>query len=111
MNQWVLEFPAEVVITDTTGIIIEMNKEAEALFAEVGGGGLLGSNVLDCHPDPSRNKLEYIMDRQVSNAYLNTESGETRFFFQAPWKKDGQYAGFVEISFVVSDEIPHFIRG
>jgi transcriptional regulator with PAS, ATPase and Fis domain len=111
MSRWVLEFPAEVVVTDTTGIIIEMNKEAEALFAEDGGSGLLGSNVLDCHPDPSRKKLEHIMDRQVSNAYLNTESGETRFFFQAPWKKDGQYAGFVEISFVVSDEIPHFIRG
>jgi PAS domain S-box-containing protein len=111
MNQWVQEFPAEVVVTDSAGTIVEMNHEAETLFALDGGGDLLGSNVLDCHPDPSRKKLETLMDRQVSNAYLNTESGETRFFFQAPWKKDGQYAGFVEISFVVPDDIPHFIQG
>ena len=105
------ELPAEVTVTDITGTIIEMNHEAKVLFAKEGGGNLLGSDVLDCHPDPSRGKLEHMLGRQTSNAYLNTEGGEKRFFFQAPWWKDGQYAGFVEISFVVPDELPHFIRG
>jgi hypothetical protein len=46
----------------------------------------------------------------TTNAYFNTENDEKRFFFQSPWYKDGQYAGLVEISFRVPEEIPHFIR-
>lgn len=111
MNHWVKELPAEVMVCDTEGTILEMNAEAESLFAEDGGRGLLGASALDCHPEPSRSKLAGMMDRQIKNAYYNTEKGEKRFFFQSPWYRDGQYAGFVEISFAVPDEIPHFIRG
>ena len=108
---WVKEFPAEVVVCDSAGIILDMNEEAESLFAEDGGRGLLTTNILDCHPEASRMKLEGMMEEQLSNAYYNTEGGVKRFFFQAPWFKDGKYAGFVEISFKVPDEIPHFLRG
>ena len=111
MNDWVRELPAEVMVSDTQGTILEMNTEAKTLFAEDGGGGLLGTNVLACHPEPSRTKLEGMMERHLSNAYYNTEEGEKRFFYQSPWFKDGQYAGFVEFSFPVPDQIPHFIRG
>ena len=108
---WVKELPAEVMVCDGTGTILEMNNEAETYFAEDGGRSLLGTNVLDCHPEPSRTKLESMMEKPLSNAYFNTEDGEKRFVLQAPWFKDGKYAGFVEISFEVPDEIPHFIRG
>ena len=110
--QWVREFPAEVMVCDKNGTIIELNDEAGVLFDEDGGRGLVGSNVLDCHPEPSRTKLEGMLDRQTHNAYFNSEHGETRFFFQSPWYKDGQYAGFVEISCGVppTGEIPHFVR-
>jgi hypothetical protein len=110
-HSWVKELPAEILVCSADGIILEMNAEAELLFAADGGRGLLGSNVLDCHPEPSRAKLEGMMAKQVSNAYFNTEVSEKHFFFQAPWYKDGQYAGFVEISFEVPEELPHFLRG
>ncbi len=109
-HAWVEELPAEVMVCDATGTILEMNAEAEMLFAEDGGRGLLGTNVLDCHPEPSRAKLEGMLDKQTANSYFNTENGEKRFFFQSPWYKDGRYAGFVEISFTAPDEIPHFVR-
>ncbi len=109
-NNWVKEIPAEVLVCDTDGTILEMNDEAEALFEGDGGRGLLGTNVLDCHPEPSRLKLEGMLDKQTANSYFNTESGEKRFFFQSPWYKEGRYAGFVEISFGVPENIPHFIR-
>ncbi len=109
-HAWVKELPAEVMVCDATGTILEMNDEAETLFADDGGRGLIGDNVLVCHPEPSRSKLERMLDKQIVNAYFNTENGEKRFFFQSPWYKDGHYAGFVEISFTVPDEIPHFVR-
>ena len=107
---WVQELPAEVMVCGVDGTILAMNAAAEQLFAEQGGTGLLGSNVLDCHPEPSRSKLEGMLARQVSNAFYNTEAGRKRFFFQAPWYQDGRYAGFVEISFEVPEEVPHFVR-
>jgi hypothetical protein len=110
-NAWIQELPAEVMVCDAKGIILEMNLEAEELFAEDGGSGLIGSNVLNCHPEPSRAKLADMLEEQRSNAYFSTEDGQKRFFFQAPWFRDGEYAGFVELSFEVPDEIPHFLRG
>jgi len=109
-GHWVKEYPAEIVICDTGGIILEMNNQAELLFAAEGGCDLLGTNLLDCHPQPALGKLEVMLDRQISNSYFNTENGKKDFIFQSPWYIDGQYAGFVEISFRVPDEIPHFVR-
>jgi PAS domain-containing protein len=111
MKAWIKELPAEVLVCDTAGTIVEMNTAAAALFNEDGGSDLLGTNLLDCHPEPSRTKLVGMMDTQASNAYYNTEHGEKRFFFQSPWFRDGQYAGFIELSFPVPAEIKHFIRG
>jgi hypothetical protein len=107
---WVKELPAEVMVCDLDGIILEMNAQAEALFADDGGSDLIGGDVLECHPEPSRGKLENMLEKQIANTYFSTENGEKRFFFQSPWYKDGRYAGFVEISFAVPGEIPHFIR-
>ena len=109
-GKWVQELPAEIMVCDREGVILEMNLQAGKLFAADGGRSLLGSNVLACHPEPSKGKLEKMLARQVPNAYFNTEDGERRFFFQSPWSEDGAYAGFVEISFQVPEEIPHFIR-
>lgn len=107
---WVKELPAEIMVCDPGGIILEMNDQAGELFAKDGGFDLLGVNVLDCHPDPSRGKLENMLEKQTANAYFNTENGSKRFFFQSPWFEEGVYAGFVEFSFEVPKEIPRFIR-
>jgi len=107
---WVRELPAEIMVCDPSGTIIEMNIQAEELFAEDGGRDLLGCDVLDCHPDPARSKLEGMLDKQTANSYFNTENGEKRFFYQSPWYKENRYAGFVEISFEVPGKIPHFVR-
>jgi hypothetical protein len=110
-HEWVQEFPAEIMVCDTGGIIHEMNAEAETLFSKDGGLALLGSDVKECHSSPSREKLEHMMEKQASNTYFSTEAGQKRFFFQSPWVQQGQYAGFMEISFEVPEEIPHFVRG
>jgi transcriptional regulator with PAS, ATPase and Fis domain len=109
-GHWVKEFPAEIMVCDSGGIILEMNNQAEALFVEDGGRDLLGTNVLACHPQPALGKLEGLLDKRTANFYFNTEKGEKRFFFQSPWYQDGKYTGFVEISFGVPEEIPHFTR-
>ena len=109
-GKWVKEFPAEVLVCDPAGVVLEMNAEAASLFAEDGGEALLGTNLLGCHPEPERTKLETMLEQHSTNAYFNTENDRKRLFFQSPWFSGGRFAGYVELSFDVPEDIPHFIR-
>ncbi len=107
---WIKEFPASITVCDPQGIILEMNDCAAATFESDGGYGLIGSNLLDCHPAPAREKLEALMAARVKNVYTIEKKGVKKLIYQSPWYKDGEYAGFVEMSLEIPAELPHFIR-
>lgn len=109
-NSWVDEFKGAVTVCDTRGVILEMNEAAANAFVKSGGKSLIGSNVLDCHPEPARAKLENIMAEQRVNVYTTEKNGKKRLIFQSPWYENGEYQGFVEIGVDVPTEIPNFIR-
>jgi hypothetical protein len=104
------ELPAEIMVCDSTGLILSMNDHAGLRFADEGGKQLIGNNVLDCHPEPAFAKLQGMLADQSVNCYFNTENGEKRFFFQSPWYQERRYSGYVEILFAVPENIPHFKR-
>ena len=108
---WVKEFPAAVTVCDAEGIILEMNDRAAKTFEADGGYKLVGSNVLDCHPEPARTKTERLLAAQARNVYTIEKNGVKKLIYQSPWYRDGQYAGFVELSLEIPFEIEHFIRG
>jgi transcriptional regulator with PAS, ATPase and Fis domain len=109
-NAWVEEFPGAVTVCDTAGRIVEMNGRSREVFAADGGAKLLGTAVLDCHPEPSRSKLKKIMDERRTNVYTIQKNGKKKLIYQAPWFKDGVYAGFVELSLEIPSDMPHFNR-
>jgi transcriptional regulator with PAS, ATPase and Fis domain len=109
-NAWIKEFPAAITVSDPDGIILEMNDKAAKSMAKDGGYALIGKNMLDCHPDPARGKLERLLDERKANAYTIEKNGVKKFIYQSPWFKDGIYAGFIEFSFEIPFEMPHFIR-
>ena len=110
LHTWIKEFPGAITVCDADGIIIEMNDRSAQAFEKEGGYDLIGTNLLDCHPDPARGKLERLMNQQVSNVYTIEKSGRKKLIYQTPWYEHGQYAGFVEIAFEIPAELPHFIR-
>jgi len=107
---WVKEFPAAITVCDPDGIILEMNDKAAEAFAEDGGRGLIGKNLLDCHPEPARSKVERMLDKQQKNVYTIEKKGKKKLVYQTPWYKDDVYSGFVELSIEIPFEMPHFIR-
>jgi transcriptional regulator with PAS, ATPase and Fis domain len=109
-NAWVEEFPGAVTVCDTAGRIVEMNGRSREVFAADGGAKLLGTGVLDCHPEPSRSKLKNMMDERRTNVYTIQKNGKKKLIYQAPWFKDGVYAGFVELSLEIPSDMPHFNR-
>ena len=96
---------------DREGIILEMNDRSIASFADDGGDALIGTNALDCHPEPSRTKLAGLLASGRTNVYTIEKQGVKKLIYQAPWYRDGEYAGFVELSLEIPFEMPHLVRG
>lgn len=110
-HEWVREFPGAVTVCDRDGVVLEMNDRAAETFAAEGGRALVGTNVLACHPEPARTKLAKMLASGEANVYTIEKNGVKKLIYQAPWYRDGAYAGFVELSLVVPVALPHFVRG
>jgi len=110
-HAWVQEFPGAVTVCDAQGIILEMNDQAVKTFEAEGGVRLLGTNLLDCHPEPARGKLQRLLDTRQKNVYTIEKRGVRKLIYQTPWYRDGQFAGLVELSLEIPLEMPHFVRG
>lgn len=110
-HAWIREFPAAVTVCDPTGIILEMNNRAQETFAADGGADLIGRNVLECHPEPSRTQLTGMLAERTTNAYTIEKNGVHKLIYQSPWFEGGEYRGFVELSLVIPATLPHRVRG
>jgi len=112
MNDWVREAPIAVTVCDGKGKITEMNLRAGENFGKSGGLALIGSDLLSCHPEPSKTKLRNMLSGQsaVLNAYTIEKNGVKKMICQFSRMENGQPAGLVELSMELPPEMPHFIR-
>ena len=109
-HAWIQEFPGAITVCDAEGIILEMNGRAVQAFEDQGGSALVGTNLLDCHPEPSRSKLKRMLDTHQTNVYTIETRGVRKLIYQAPWYRGGKYAGLMELSLEIPASIPHFVR-
>jgi transcriptional regulator with PAS, ATPase and Fis domain len=108
---WIQEFPGAVTVCDSDGIILAMNDKSIRTFQDSGGAALIGSNLFDCHPEPSRTRLKELLSAGRTNVYTIEKKGIKKLIYQSPWYVKGSYCGFVELSLEIPAEIPHFVRG
>lgn len=109
-TDWTKEFPAAVTVCDKAGRILAMNDRSASTFAADGGAGLVGKDVLACHPEPARSKLKGMLATGKANVYTIRKNGRKKLIFQSPWYIGGEYAGMVELALEIPDNIPHFDR-
>jgi transcriptional regulator with PAS, ATPase and Fis domain len=109
-NVWVKNFPGAITVCDPKGIILDMNDQSEIVFKKDGGRELIGTNMLSCHPVSARLKLEKLMQDKEINIYTIEKNGKKKLIYQTPWYKNGDYAGFIELSLEIPFELPHFVR-
>jgi transcriptional regulator with PAS, ATPase and Fis domain len=109
-HQWIKEFPGAVTVCDTEGIIIAMNDKAAHTFENDGGYDLIGTNLLDCHSEPSRSRLKNLLASHSSNIYTIEKNGVKKLIYQSPWYREGIFSGLVELTLEVPFEMPHFVR-
>jgi transcriptional regulator with PAS, ATPase and Fis domain len=112
MNEldWIKEFPASVTVCDRDGIILDMNDLAAKSYEKDGGRALIGCNLLDCHPEPSRSMTQALLASGEKNIYTIEKNRVRKLSYQSPWYVDGRYGGLVELALEIPWELPHFVR-
>lgn len=106
-HSWIQEFPASITVCDADGIILAMNDRALESTAADGGPALIGQNVLDCHPEPSRTQLTAMLASGEKNVYTIRKNGIKKLIYQSPWYRNGVFAGFVELSLPIPETMAH----
>lgn len=109
-HDWMKEFPGAITVCDANGIILEMNDRAARTFEKDGGYALIGKNLLDCHPDPARSKVQELLASRQKNVHTIEKNGMKKLIAQVPVTKNGEFAGYVELSLEIPFEMPHFVR-
>lgn len=106
--RWAEQMNCAITVCDAEGIILYMNQRARETFAS--HGDLIGKNLFECHSEASIAKIRHMLATGDSNAYTIEKNGLHKMIYQTPWRSDGKIAGMVEISMVIPDEMPHYIR-
>lgn len=107
-TEWAEHLHCAVTVCDTEGTIIYMNEKSRNTFAK--HGNLIGKNLFDCHSPESQKKIRQLLATDGTNSYTIEKEGQKKMIYQTTWKKDGHVAGLVEISMVIPEDMPHYIR-
>ncbi len=106
MENWSDEFKGSVTVCDREGVITYVNQHAQNKSENF----LPGTNLLDCHPEPARTKVEAMLRTPAFNTYTVEKGGIKKLVHQSPVFKNGVFNGIVEISFEIPKELPNIKR-
>lgn len=111
MPDWVTGFPGAVTVSDADHRVVFMNEAAVRTWESKGGRALVGKDLLGCHNENSRGIIEDLLSTGGTNVYTVEKNGVRKLIYQSAWKdSSGKAAGLVEISLVLPEEMPHFVR-
>ena len=107
---WLDGIEVAATVCDCQGVCLYLNERAAKVFAKDGGRALVGQNLLDCHPEPARLRFAAQLATPAPNSYTIEKGGVRKLIHQIPWYKDGVFSGVVELSLVLPETLPHFVR-
>lgn len=108
---WAFRMNCAVTVADADCNIIYMNERSRQTFANRGGADLIGHNLMEYHNENSKAIIRRLLAEGGTNAYTIEKEGVKKMIFQTAWKDDeGKVAGLVELSMILPDHLPHYIR-
>lgn len=108
ISDWAKEMNCAVTVCDNDGIILYMNDKAKETFAR--HGDLIGKSLIPCHNERSRAIIADLLASGGSNSYTIEKNGVRKMIYQTAWRENGEVAGLVEISMVIPEDMPHYVR-
>ena len=106
--QYFDEVPFAITICDKEGNVVDMNARSVETFAKY--GDLIGKSLFDCHPPKASDVLRQLLENHNVNAYTIEKNGVKKLIYQSPWFIAGEFEGYIELSLVLPQEMPHFVR-
>lgn len=104
--EWLDGANMSVTVTNRDGIIIYANANNEIDNYQE----LLGRDVFECHPEPALSLLREMYSQPRDNTYTIEKNGRKKLIHQTPWYQAGEFAGYIELSFVIPVDMPHHKR-
>lgn len=109
-KEWFHSLDSAITVCDKDGKIVYMNRKSVEAFKKEGGKKLIGSNLMDCHPEEARRKLEDMIRNQEEHIYTIEKNGIKKMIIQKPVYSHGNFDGFIEMSLIIPGDMPHFKR-
>lgn len=103
------EAPFAVTVCDSEAIILSMNDKSVKTFVK-DGKSIIGNSLFNCHPERAAQMLRGMLASHNTNAYTIEKNGIKKLIYQAPWFKNGEFAGYIELSMEIPFEMKHFVR-
>lgn len=105
---WAWGMNCAITVCDADCRIIYMNARSRETYKK--HGDLIGYNLLDCHPERAQAIICRLLAEGGQNCYTIEKKGVHKMIYQSAWTRDGKVAGLVEVSIVLPDELPHYVR-
>ena len=109
-SEWVQTYPAEIMVCNAEGVILEMSDTAIKIYEKEGGAALIGRNVFDHHDAISRKQIKSVVDQRKHVIYSTEKGGNKKLVSIAPWYHEGEYAGFALIVLDIPENIPNIYK-
>ena len=106
---WAEDMNCAVTVCDKQGIVVYMNKKSRETF-NTNGRDMMGQCMIPCHNPQSQAKIANMLATGESNSYTILKNGQKKLIYQTPWRVNGEVMGLVELSMVIPEDMPHFIR-
>jgi len=109
-KEWLHSLDAAITICDKKGMIVYMNRKSVESFSKEGGKKLIGSSLLDCHPEQTRSIIKEMLKTEKENIYSVEKNGIKKLIVQKPVYEHGNFAGFLEMSIILPNDLQNLIR-
>jgi hypothetical protein len=96
-SEWIQTYPAEIMVCDAAGTILEMSEVAIQIYEKEGGAAMIGRNVFKHHDEISRKQMMAVVNQRKHVIYTTEKGGLKKLVSIAPWFRGGEYAGFALI--------------
>jgi hypothetical protein len=110
VSEWIATYPAEIMVCDQDGIILEMSDVSIQIYAKEGGAKMIGRNVFDHHMEPAKSQMMNVVRQKRHVMYTAEKGGLKKLVSIAPWYREAEYAGFALIVLDLPMIIPNIVK-
>jgi hypothetical protein len=104
-SEWAQTYPAEIMVCDAAGTILEMSDVAIQIYEKEGGAAMIGRDIFEHHNERSRKQLMAVVNQRKHVIYTTEKGGLKKLVSIAPWYREGEYAGFALIVLDLPEKI------